>query len=204
MKIEIEVSADQLSNDIREVLENLTLKQKSQMAERILTQTMKDVECKFSRRLGINEALKEMNEKRKDRSGKFVWDEESGLKIVGGSSWEHVDSGDRRMFDDLTGKYADVHHYFKNEILKRMMDVALKKVEEEVTQSDKISTAIEAAAEQIESMFPEMVRRSMERIFVKNVLAQLNLAPQALSQMEDQKKLMESLEDRLNRANIPY
>ena len=209
MAITLKVDGAQLSDDVREILDTLTNEQKQTMALELLTQTMQNAECKFSKRVGIDGAIKEMNKRRAERrksgghssNGTFFYHEKDGLKLRD-SNRDYMDSSDRAEFDRLTKKYANVNTYFEEEILKEMLQVAVTKVAAAVDESDVLKNAIEAAVNEVQGRVPSMVQGAMQQLFFQNMSTMMITGAFMETERETTKQLLEGIQDRLNRNQI--
>ena len=61
MKIELTVDGAQVSDDVRELLDNLTQEQKREMALQLMKDCMSDVNTRFNKRVAIDEAIETLN-----------------------------------------------------------------------------------------------------------------------------------------------
>ncbi len=217
MEIKLNVDGNQLSDEVRELLDNLTQEQKQEMALQLLKDSMHDTETRFNKRVGIEQALAEMNasntvyEFRWGKSGNgYDGNKEQLLSKYkegqgpgyGRNEWSSADSGNRQRFDRLTNYYSDPLTYFRKDILETMLKIGRERIEETVKDSKKVERAIDEAVAVIESRIPDMVQNAMRQMFV-NVLSQsMHNATFAFEGREEQQNLLGQIVERLDRNQI--
>ena len=202
MKIELNVDGAQLSDDVKHLLDNLTPEQKRDMAFQLLKETMSNTEMRFSKELGVEHALKELN-----KSGtKYRLVESSNgdtnLQEYTYGCWSNAPGHALGRFNKLANDFSKPHTYFRETILKEILETAVNTVEATVKKSSKIQTAISVAVKEIENNIPEMIQNAMRHMFVDVLTQAMNTQNLAFEAKGNQQNLLGEIIDRLNRNNI--
>jgi hypothetical protein len=215
VEIKLQVDGAQVSDEVRELLDNLTPEQKRDMALQLLKDTMTDTKTRFNKRVGVQQALAEMS----NESVEYRWQKvESGFS--GGAhhmrlesrqlksdsqyerNWRSASGSAENRFDKLTKWYSEPLTYFRETILGEMLKVAVEHVEETVKGSDKVQDAIAKAVADIENRIPDMVQNAMRQMFVNTLSQAMQDQTQAFQATEQQANLLGEIKERLDRAGL--
>jgi len=214
MELKLEVEGAQLADEVRDLLDNLTQEQKTDLALQLLVAAMSDSESRFTKRVGIEQAIETLNARFRDEDGtqrrEFrYFNDRLQVRQPNGSRWEQDwrdESGSYSSiaeFDRLTKHYAEPHFYFRETILKEMLRVAVANVEETLKGSEVVQKAIGDAVAEIESKIPDMVQNAMRQMFVDMMAQTMASQATALGRTDHHSQLLGEVIQRLDAANIP-
>jgi len=194
MEVTFQIEAEQLSDDIRELLGKLSDEKKEELAVQILTEALKSGETTLARYIGIDKALEDINQGReKDRyrfNSKKNW-----LENENGHHW--VPDQVRSRFNSLVNQYAHFYGYFQEQILDKMLAVAVERVEKLVRESPKIQQTIDDAVQEIERRFPDIVQAAMQRLFLNTLENAIRGQQELSTDQEAQGEMLKQIQDRL-------
>lgn len=219
MELTLQVDGAQLSEEVRELLDNLTPKQKQTLALQMLKQTMQDTETRFSKRVGIDQAIAEMNAEQEkmaenNEAKTFRWapsaygDKPLELQVLDPSrsyrstEWGSAEQYEKSRFDRLSKFFSDPNTYFRETILKEMLHAAVTHVEETVNGSEVVQNAIDQAVAEIKDSIPAMVQSAMQRLFVNTLAQAITDQSKSLNAVDNHGGLLREIEERLQRNNI--
>lgn len=214
MELTLQVDGTQLSDEVRELLDNLTPEQKQDMALQLLRDSMHDTETRFNKRVGIEQALEEMS------SGKVKYQYVRETPHYGDArmvlqrcridadardwekSWRSAERIEQDRFDRLTKYYAHPVTYFREDILKEMMRIGREKVENAVAESDTVQKALDEAVKGVVENLPGMVMHVMESLFARQMVEALSVHSITTEFTERHDNAVKELAERLDRANL--
>lgn len=212
MELTLQVDGTQLSDDVRDLLDNLTPEQKRDMAMQLLKDSMHDVESRFNKRVGVEEALAEMSNERvlyRYCKGRYGGQMELQRRYQGDDTvsayerdWREADRSDQQRFDRLTRFYSHPLTYFRETILGEMLRVGRERVEQEVGDSELVQNAINEAVKGVVANLPGMVMAVMESLFAKQMVDALEQHSITAQYAERQENAVKELGERLDRANL--
>jgi hypothetical protein len=211
MEIKLNVDGAQVSNEVRELLDSLTLKQKQSMGLQLLKHSLQDMETRFSKRVGIKQAIKDLEseelelrwvEDDKKYGDGMVLQSRNPQKSGWYGEWRGADQSLQSKFDRLTKYYSEPATYFRETIFEEMLKVGRERVEEAVKASKKVEEAINTAVKEIEDHIPEMVQNAMRQFFVDVLSKAMRDTSLAFQESEHQRNLLGELKGRMDRNNI--
>lgn len=194
MKIELNIEGSQLDNDVKNILGNLSDKQKNQMAENILTKTLNDCESRMKVSIAREKALKDTNEKFET---KYIL-EEGKLKS---SNWSSPSYDHREFFDKRVKDYCDVGMYFKEYILESMLEHGKSLVSDVVKSSPLVTEAVSEASEKLREMMPKIVHDAMVCYFSSQITNVMMGVSSSLMMTNHNTQLLEELKEKLNQGS---
>lgn len=167
MKLTLDIDASTtFAGDLKDLLQSLTAEQKARVAEQLVVQVLTNWEDRINSSRGVEMALAEMNEKRKN-SERLLWSPHKGLYRAG--SYSYVSSTDDAEFKRLVRKHADIAEYFNGVLFGQITELAGKEVKERINGSKRVKDLIKQAVEIAEKNLPQIVSSALTAVLVRGL-----------------------------------
>jgi len=196
MKIELNIEGSQLDSEVKNLLDSLSAEQKNAMALDILTKTLNNSESKMKTSIAKEQALTDTN-KKYNKKYRLIKND-----IATESDWGYVDCDHKIYFNNKVKEYNDVGTYFKESILKEMLEFGVSKVKNLIENSPIVNEALESAKEEIKTMLPKIVHDAMVLYFTSQITQMMNGISGALMQCGNSNAMLADIQNKLTQHNI--
>lgn len=180
MEIKLKVEGSQLDAEVKNLLANLTIEQKQEMAIQVLTNVLSQTKSELNTSIAEQIALDVINtEKKQFFRQKSTWgdmvlfyrNKDAKGEWVGHNNATYEE---KEKFNYKFREATSLSTYFKSTIVDQMVATAKNRVKELVESHDEINKAIEVAKKQIVEALPVMVQQAMVCYFssqMQNVMS---------------------------------
>jgi hypothetical protein len=191
MELTIQVDGAQLSEEVKTLLSNLNEEQKQILTKEIISKVLKDSDSKLSISIAKEKALAKMKEELKDSELTINSLEGNGYRV----GYEAQDK-----FRKYVKEFSDIRAIFQDQIVNQMITYGKELVKENVEKSEIVKKAMDTAIAKIQEEMPKIVHDAMIVYFAANMQSMMGAITSAMFQSQSNQSMICGIRDQLQQT----